>query len=142
MCCRSAYPKGVQFDVAEPAAGDSDHRVQVEWLDLAVSLLESGKLEVQAKINELEWACGRTETVGKHQVPPYVGPSGVNLASTAWNDQRASSALYPNWNEFPSAVPGRAARVAIVDEGWLAARPSPKLVGDLRDYPEVRKGCT
>ena len=79
-CVAGGLPQRGTVRWAEPAAGDSDHRVQVYWLDLSVSLLQSGKLEVQAKINESEWACGKTETVGKHQVPPYVGPSGINRA--------------------------------------------------------------
>ena len=134
-----AYPKGVQFDVAEPAAGDSDHRVQVDWLDLSVSLLRSGRLEVQAKINESDWACGKTETVGKHQVPPYVGPSGINLAL------------------LRGLIKGRAARFAQIGmkfrvlcrvmrhELLLWTRAGwPRVLlrswwGHLRDYPEVTR---
>ena len=46
---QAAYPKGVQFDVAEPAAGDSDHRVQVDWLDLTVSLLQQASSRCSQK---------------------------------------------------------------------------------------------
>ena len=77
---QTAYVRGVQFDVAEPADGDSDDRFQVEWLYLTVALLKTGRVQIQAKLNELAWAYGRSDTVGKHQVPPYVGHSGVNSA--------------------------------------------------------------
>ena len=58
------FPRGVQFDVAKPDVDDSDDLVRVEWLDLTISLLKLGRLEVRSKLNEIEWVLGSSEWLG------------------------------------------------------------------------------
>ena len=80
MRAANGYSRGAQLDVAEQDDEDSDDQVKVEWLDLTITLLRMGKLQIQSKFNEVAWVCGSTEVVAKHQVPPYARVSGVNVA--------------------------------------------------------------
>ena len=131
-----AYPRGVQFDVAEQDDGDSDDQIKVEWLDLTISLLRTGQLQIQSKLKGLAWVCGSTEVVGKHQVPPYIGVSGVDVALLR-GMVKGRAALCSDPNEISSPLPGCAARAELwIRAGWpLVFLRS--WWGYLRGYPEV-----